>query len=56
MGETTASNIAKEFKIGNTKVKIATDYCSNKTQEDIEMILMRIAKLALQSLNAKNTQ
>lgn len=56
MGEAVASNIAKEFNIGNTKIKIATDYCNNKTQDDIEIILMRIAKSALQSFNAKNTQ
>lgn len=41
-------NIAKEFYIGNTHIKIATDYCENKTPEDVERILEKIARTALQ--------
>lgn len=36
-------NVAKKFYIGNTRVIIATDYCEDKTPEDVERILSRIA-------------
>ncbi len=45
-------HIAKEFKVGNTNVKIATDYCDNKTPEDVQKILNRIAENAMQSFIA----
>lgn len=32
----------EEFKIGNTNVKIADDYCRDKTPEDVNAILKRI--------------
>lgn len=35
--------IAEEFKIGNTRIKIADDYCAAKTDKDVEKILHRIA-------------
>lgn len=40
-------NVVKEFKIGNTKVRICDDYCRNRTKAEIEEILRRIAKNAL---------
>ncbi len=43
--------IAEEFMIGNTKVKIATDYCCRT--EEVPKILERIARNALDSLRAK---
>lgn len=44
--------IAKEFKIGNTIVKIATNYCDNKSPEEINAILKNIAVMAQYSFNA----
>lgn len=44
--------IAREFKIGNTLVRIATDYCEDKTPEDVERILERIAANARQAFIA----
>lgn len=41
-------NIAKDFYVGNTHIKIATDYCEDKTPEDIERILEQFARAALQ--------
>ena len=45
-------NIVKEFKIGNTTVKIADDYCRDKTPEDVQKILDRIAFNAQKALTA----
>ena len=50
-------NVVKEFYIGKTKVKICDDYCRDKTPEDVEKILNRIAERALrafQSYQRKN--
>ncbi|MCD8215943.1 MAG: hypothetical protein LUC97_09940 [Clostridiales bacterium] len=46
--------IAKKFKIGNTGVYIHTDYCLDKTQEDIDKILRRIAVMALKDFAANS--
>ncbi len=39
-----ADYIAKDFLIGNTKVKIATNYCVYKTYEDVQKIFDRVMK------------
>lgn len=44
---------AVEYKIGNTRVKICDDYCRNRTQDDIELILKRIAERALKNFQAE---
>lgn len=36
-------NVVKEFKIGNTQIKICDDYCRDKTPEDVKRILEKIA-------------
>lgn len=41
------SEFVEEFKIGNTNVKIADDYCRDKTPEDVNAILKRIGVNAL---------
>lgn len=41
-------HIVKEFDVGHSKVKIADNDCSNKTKEEIDEILKRIAQIALQ--------
>lgn len=43
-------NIAKEFSIGNTHIKICTDYCEEDPIE-VRKILNDIAKKALPNLN-----
>lgn len=35
--------IVEDYKIGNTRIKIADDYCSSKSAEDVEKILHRVA-------------
>ncbi len=40
-------NVVKEFNIRNTRIKICDDYCKDKSQEEIDAILDRIAKLAI---------
>lgn len=36
-------HIVKEFTIGNTRIKIADNYCAGKTKKEVEAILQRIA-------------
>ncbi len=47
-GATANLHIAKNYKIGNTRVKIADDFCV-KTKAEIDAILADIAKLYLNS-------
>lgn len=44
-------HIVKEFRLGNTRIKIADDYCREKTPEDVEKILQRIARTSKAHLN-----
>lgn len=48
--ENRQGNVAKEFNIGKTKVKICVDYCV-KSHSEVEKILNNIARKALPSLN-----
>ena len=48
MAEFAEEKIAKDFKIGNTRVRIATDFCYTKTPEEVQKILERIAGTAKQ--------
>ena len=45
--------VAMEFKIGNTEIEIHTDYCQNRTDEEVQQILRRVAADAQQALSAK---
>ena len=44
--------IAEEFMIGNTKIRIATDYCV--APDRVQPILDRIAQRALAALSAQD--
>ncbi|WP_293969480.1 hypothetical protein [uncultured Ruminococcus sp.] len=44
-------NVVKEFKIGNTRIKICDDYCRDKNKADVEAILKRIAVDAIGPLS-----
>lgn len=46
-------NVVEEFYIGNTRVRICDDYCRNKSQEDVDKILERIGRIALNALQAE---
>ncbi len=46
--------IAEEFMIGNTKIRIATNYCVAPDQ--VQPILDRIAQRALAALSAQKYQ
>ena len=53
-------NVVKDFKIGNTRIKICDDYCRDKTPEDVQAILDRIAsrvedQLAMQAIMKSNS-
>lgn len=49
---TVQPNIVLDYNIGNTSIKIADNYCSNKTAEDVKRILRDVAKKAQRSLSA----
>ena len=56
MKEEVIPHIVKEFNIGHTKVKIADNYCRDKTKEEVDEILKRIAMIALQDYRANECQ
>ena len=41
---TSEGHVVKDFCIGNTHVKICDDYCRDKTKEEVDEILARIAQ------------
>ena len=45
------NNIVEVIRIGNTNIKICDDYCRDKSNDDIESILKKIANNALCSLS-----
>lgn len=45
--------IVEEFKIENTRIKIADDYCSSKNDKDVEKILHRVAVSAHRHLRGE---
>lgn len=53
---TQGGNIVKSFKIGNTSLKICDDYCRSKTPEEVQVILNRIARRAMESLATVSVQ
>ncbi len=44
-------NVVKEILVENTKVKICDDFCRDRTPEEIEKILSKIAEHALMELS-----
>lgn len=51
MPEISKENVAREFNIGKTRIKICTDYCVDDPIE-IKKILNSIAKKSLPSINS----
>lgn len=45
-------NIVRDFTVGNTRIKIADDYCRDKTPEDVRRILREIAQAAQAAISA----
>lgn len=45
------TNIVRDFRIGNTRIKIADDYC-RKTAAEVDDILRRIAQQAQRHISA----
>lgn len=50
---TVQPNIVRDYYIGNTHIKIADNYCANKTAEDVKRILRDVARKAQRSLSAE---
>jgi hypothetical protein len=55
IAEAETGNVVREFSIGNTRIKMCDDYCRDKTSEDIELILQRIARTAFEQLSVTTT-
>lgn len=45
-------NVVRDFMIGNTRIMICDDYCRDKTKEEVDEILRRIARNAIGPLTA----
>ena len=45
-------NVVREFNIWQTRIRICDDYCKDRTKDDINEILRRIAKNALGPLSS----
>lgn len=45
-------HIVRDFMIGDTRIKIADNYCRDKTPEDVERILREIAQAAQEAITA----
>lgn len=46
-------HVVKEFCLGETKVKIADNFCRNKSEEDIQMILKEATDIVMKSRKRK---
>ncbi len=46
-------HIVRDFMIGNTRIRIADDFCRDKTKEDVQEILDHIAELATNAMIEK---
>lgn len=46
-----AANVVRDFQIGNTRIRIADNYCK-KTACEVEQLLQRIARQAQRQFNA----
>lgn len=49
---TVQPNVVKDYKIGNTVIKIADNYCRDKTADDVKRILRDVAAKAQRSISA----
>ena len=49
-------HVVMEFKIGNTVCQICDDYCRDRTKEEVDAILERIADRAYKRLYAQEMQ
>lgn len=49
---TVQPNVVRDYYIGNTRIKIADNYCASKTADDVRRILQEIARKAQRSLSA----
>lgn len=45
-------NIVKEITVGNTRIKIADDYCRGMSAADIKSAIREIARTARENLTA----
>lgn len=48
-------NVVRDFQIGNTRIKIADNYCRDKMACEVERILKSIAEQAQRQFNAAAT-
>lgn len=46
-------HIVEDFMIGNTRIKIADNYCRNTTKEEVDRIMNRVKQIALDAWAAQ---
>jgi hypothetical protein len=56
MNEAEQESIVKDFYIKNTKVKISNLCCRGRTNEEVEVILMRIARQSQEAISTAEPQ
>lgn len=39
--------IVEDYMIGNTRIKIAVNFCKNKTKEEVDAIMEQIKRIAM---------
>lgn len=49
-------NVIDRFTMGNIKVKICDDYCRDKTKIEVDRILKRITKIALDDFRRQSEE
>ncbi len=45
-------HIVKSMQVGRTTIHIADDYCKDRTKEEVDVILKRIARNSFSALSA----
>lgn len=51
-GAEMAPHVVREFTVGNTRIKIADDYCRGKSREEVKRALREIARTAQANITA----
>ena len=52
----TANKLAEEIMIGNTRIKIYTDFCDEKTAADMNTFFAKISEIALEDARRSRYQ
>lgn len=51
-----AKHVVEDFMLGNSRIKLCDDYCRNRSDKDIDAILLRIVRKAKEHFTANARQ